>query len=74
MSAVSALGWLATAVFVGSYFCGGAAAIRRVQMAGALLWIIYGVCLGAAPVVIANLLVLGAAAWTAMRRVRPAVS
>lgn len=58
------LGWAATAVFVGSYFCARAAALRRVQMVGALMWIAYGVVIGASPVVAANVLVFGAAAWT----------
>ena len=44
------LGGAATAVFVGSYFCSGAAAIRIVQMMGALMWIGYGVLIGAMPV------------------------
>jgi hypothetical protein len=61
------LGWSATAVFVGSYFFGRADAIRRVQMAGALLWVLYGVLIDAYPVVVANLLVFGAAAWTMTR-------
>jgi hypothetical protein len=68
MTAVTWLGWAATGVFVASYFFGRAEAIRRVQMAGAALWIVYGVCLGAAPVVVANALVLAAAAWTNLRR------
>ena len=31
------LGWTATAVFVGSYFCARPSALKRVQMVGALL-------------------------------------
>jgi hypothetical protein len=58
------LGWAATAVFVGSYFFTRAQAIKRVQMAGALIWTAYGLLIGAAPVVVANLLVFGAAAWS----------
>jgi hypothetical protein len=58
------LGWSATAVFVSSYFCTRAERLKRMQMLGALLWIAYGVLIGASPVVAANLLVLGAAAWT----------
>jgi uncharacterized protein with PQ loop repeat len=37
-------------------------------MLGALLWITYGVLIGALPVIIANLLVFAAAAWTALRK------
>jgi hypothetical protein len=62
------LGWTATAVFVGSYFCANPAALKRVQMVGALMWVTYGVLIGASPVVVANLLVFGAAAWALARR------
>jgi hypothetical protein len=58
------LGWSATAIFVGSYFCKRAERLRHVQMVGAVLWIGYGVLIGASPVVAANLLVFAAAAWT----------
>jgi len=68
---VSSLGWLATAVFVASYFCARPSLLRSVQMLGALLWVVYGVVIGAAPVVVANVLVFSAAAWTRWRT-RPA--
>jgi hypothetical protein len=58
------LGWGATAVFVGSYFCTRPRALRAMQMAGALMWIVYGVLIGASPVIVANVLVFAAAAWT----------
>ena len=58
------LGWTATAVFVGSYFCARPSALKRVQMVAALMWVVYGLLIGASPVVAANLLVFGAAAWT----------
>jgi hypothetical protein len=61
------LGWSATAVFVGSYFWSHADAIRRVQMFGALMWVAYGVMIEAYPVVVANVLVCAAAAWTMTR-------
>jgi hypothetical protein len=64
---VDYLGWAATVVFVASYFCKEPAAMRRVQMAGAAMWIVYGALMHAAPVVVANLLVLAAAAWTGTR-------
>lgn len=60
---VEYLGWLATAVFVASYLCKRADALKRVQMIGALMWVVYGVLIGATPVVAANLLVLVAAGW-----------
>jgi hypothetical protein len=62
-----ALGWVATSVFVGSYFFARPATLRAVQMLGALLWIVYGILIGAAPVVAANVLVCAAAAWTSAR-------
>lgn len=61
------LGWAATAVFVGSYFCTSPDALRRTQMAGAVMWMAYALVMHAAPVFVANLLVLCAAAWTAAR-------
>ena len=64
---IDLLGWTATAVFVGSYFCVEAHAMRRVQILGALMWVAYGALLHAPPVVVANLLVILAAAWTARR-------
>jgi hypothetical protein len=65
---VEYLGWVATAVFVGSYFCAAPEMLKRVQMLGALMWVAYGFLIGASPVVAANLLVFGAAAWTTGRQ------
>jgi hypothetical protein len=62
------LGWVATSVFVASYFFAKPAALRAVQMGGATLWVVYGFLIGAAPVVAANVLVFTAAAWTFARR------
>jgi hypothetical protein len=70
---VDYLGWVATGVFLFSYFCKSAAALRSFQMAGALLWIGYGMIISASPVVVANALVFAAAAWTAFRTRRPPV-
>jgi hypothetical protein len=61
------LGWAATAVFVSSYFFDRPEVLRAVQMGGAVVWIIYGVLLGAIPVVAANVLVFAAAAWATFR-------
>ncbi len=68
---VEILGWTATAVFVGSYFCGRADALVRAQILGAVLWIAYGVLMRAPPVVVANVLVMAAAAWKARRHAKP---
>lgn len=62
------LGWVATAVFVSSYFFARPAALRAVQMLGAVLWIVYGLLINATPVIAANALVFAAAAWTFARR------
>ena len=67
------LGWVATGVFVFSYFCRSPAALRFFQMAGATLWIAYGVIISALPVVVANVLVFSAAAWTTLRTRRGVV-
>jgi hypothetical protein len=65
---IECLGWAATCVFVASYFFAKPTRLRAIQMLGALLWISYGVLIGALPVIIANLLVFAAAAWTALRK------
>ena len=66
------LGWVATAVFVGSYFFKRPALLRATQMSGASLWIVYGALIGAIPVVVANGLVFAAAAWTLIRAIAAA--
>jgi hypothetical protein len=69
--AIQCLGWCATAVFVGSYFFRRPSLLRSVQMGGALLWVTYGVLINASPVIVANVLVFSAAAWTALRKPSP---
>jgi len=56
------LGWTATAVFTSSYFFTRPGTLRRVQMVAAIMWVTYGVLVDARPVIVANFLVLGAAA------------
>ena len=65
---IDMLGWAATAVFVGSYFFARPSLLRGAQMMGALLWLTYGVLISATPVIVANVLVFCAAAWTAFRK------
>jgi hypothetical protein len=67
---VEALGWAATATFVGSYLAKRAETLVRVQIVGALMWAVYGVLVRSAPVIAANVLVVAAAAWKA-RTSRP---
>jgi hypothetical protein len=62
------LGWAATCVFVASYFFAKPSRLRGIQMLGALLWVTYGALIGALPVIIANLMVFAAAAWTSLRK------
>ena len=61
------LGWAATMVFVASYFCTRNHVLKTVQMAGAAMWVGYGLFIGASPVVVANLAVFAAAGWTLVR-------
>ena len=61
-------GWAATAVFVGSYFFARPSLLRGAQMIGALLWLGYGVVINSLPVIVANVLVFAAAAWTLIRQ------
>jgi hypothetical protein len=60
------IGWLATAVFAGSYLLREPAALRRVQAVAALLWVAYGVLIHALPVVVANVVVAGAALYSSL--------
>jgi hypothetical protein len=54
---LSWVGWVATAIFAGSYLCRREATLRRVQAAAAVLWLIYGLLIHALPVVVANAIV-----------------
>lgn len=65
---LEALGWVATAVFSTSYFFRRQAALRLIQAGAACLWIVYGLAIGARPVVAANLIVAAAAVYTSMMR------
>jgi hypothetical protein len=65
---ISLVGWAAAAVFAGSYFFRQAGALKKLQAAAACVWIIYGVDLGAVPVVVANLVVGAGALRSSFRR------
>lgn len=67
---IDTVGWIATAVFVGSFFFRNPTTLRLVQICGALLWMSYGILIGSLPVIVANVLVFSAAAWT-VRFARP---
>lgn len=80
MTLADSIGWTATAVFTASYLTKEHATLRRVQMAGASLWLTYGLVMQAPPVIGSNILVLTAACWAeyrhrrSMRRATSAVS
>jgi hypothetical protein len=60
------IGWLATAAFASSYFFEDPASLRRVQAGAALLWVAYGLIIHSGPVVVANLVVMTIALWSAL--------
>lgn len=64
---LSVIGWTATAVFSSWYFFKEASTLRRIQAAAAILWVLYGVAIHSAPVVVANLIVGVAAIYTSLR-------
>jgi len=70
MTLPDGIGWTATAVFTASYLTRRPSTLRRVQMAGACLWLTYGLVTRAAPVIGSNILVLGAAIWAEHRHRR----
>ena len=61
------IGWIATAIFAGSYLCKDPVMLRRVQALAACMWAVYGAVIGATPVLVANLLVAGFAGWSSLR-------
>jgi hypothetical protein len=61
---LNAIGWIATAIFSASYFFRGQAALRGIQAVAACLWIVYGLMIGALPVVAANVIVAAAALYS----------
>lgn len=61
------LGWTATALFACSYFFTRAAVLRAIQAAAAVLWILYGLQIHSAPVVVSNIMVGVAAVYTSLR-------
>jgi hypothetical protein len=69
---IDAIGWVATAVFLASYSCSDPRKLRLMQAAAALLWVGYGVLLHAVPIIVANLLVAGVAAYSALQGFRRA--
>ena len=54
---LNVIGWTATAVFSSSYFFKKPSTLRGIQAGAASLWVLYGVAIHSAPVVVANLIV-----------------
>ena len=61
------IGWVATVIFSSSYMFRHSVALRLTQAAAAFLWIAYGLAIGAPPVVVANVIVAGAALSSSLR-------
>lgn len=62
------IGWIATAIFSSSYFFRAPKSLRLIQAAAALLWVVYGLAIGALPVVAANVIVAAAAIYSSFNR------
>jgi hypothetical protein len=67
MTNFNMIGWVATAVFAISYFFRRPATLRKIQAFAACLWIMYGIAIGALPVIVANVIVAGAALYSSCR-------
>ncbi|PYO93346.1 MAG: hypothetical protein DMD58_00400 [Gemmatimonadetes bacterium] len=68
MTHVDWIGWLATAVFLVSYFTKTPVGLRRVQGVAAGLWALYGVMIHSLPVIVANILVTSVAVVSSFRK------
>jgi hypothetical protein len=68
MNKVDWIGWLATAVFLVSYFTKTPVGLRRVQGIAAGLWVLYGVMIHSLPVLGANILVASVALISSFRK------
>ena len=74
MSIADIVGWVATGVIVGPYLFKRQVALRRMQALSAVLWMSYGLLIHSAPVIVANIIVFVAAAFSSLvaARRRPA--
>jgi hypothetical protein len=64
------VGWAATALFGVSYFFKDSNATRKVQALAAAVWAGYGILIHSLPVIVANIIVLTLALFTAWRQRR----
>lgn len=68
------VGFLATAITIGSYFFKDPSSLRRIQASAAMLWITYGVMIHSWPVIVANILVTSIAVWSSVKITPPTAS
>ena len=68
------IGWVATAIFAASYLVSRPTTMRLVQAAASLCWILYGILLHSVPVIVANVIVVTMAVFSAWRMAQKAVS
>lgn len=68
------IGWVSTALTISSYFFRNPRVLRLVQATGAVGWMIYGIAIGAPPIIAANVMVAAVAVWSTLlvRGARPA--
>jgi uncharacterized protein with PQ loop repeat len=67
---INSIGWVATAIFAVSYFCRQPKTLRMVQALAAVMWVAYGILIGAMPVIVANIIVALAAIYSSCVPVR----
>jgi hypothetical protein len=67
MTVADMVGWVATGGIVSSYFFRDQTALRRVQAMSAVVWMVYGILIHSAPVIVANVIVCAAAAVSSLR-------
>lgn len=68
------LGWLATALFAGSYFCKTSRGMRRLQALAAFLWVGYGMWINALPIIVANTIVATLALYSDWKQPRLSIA
>jgi len=68
------IGWVATALFAVSYLCKRPGSVSRVQAVAALIWMSYGIMLGATPIIVANMIVAVMATYSAWRQRASAIA
>ena len=65
------IGWVATAIFGVSYLVKRSTTMRLVQAVAAVCWMVYGILLHSAPVIVANVIVAAMAVFSAWRIAQP---